>query len=222
MKYKNLAVIASVLSLAAAASAADISSHFVNLDFDSGVVNTGFGYNGFDNPNADIIGWRNLNNAPALGDSGVEGPGAWWNPYQDKAAFMIPGAGAYNLSDYTIQAGDLFDISYFASEWDWHSANDGAWTISLFYDVPANVIGSFVQTLNGGHAVWSSGAYSAPAAIAATAASEGHQLGIQLVSTGLGFAQIDELTITTVPEPATFSLVALAGLGLVMMRRKNC
>jgi hypothetical protein len=215
MKFKHLALVASALSLAATANAQSITS-FENLDFDSGVVNQGGGFNGFDNPSHDIAGWRNLNDAAALVDSGVEGQGAWWGPYEDKSAFMRFGDGAYNLSDYTIQAGDLFSISFFAKSWDNPSVAE--WTATLFYDTPANVIGSYTTgtSLTG---TWTQ--YSTPTPIAATGASEGGKLGVIFLNSGAAnFANLDEIQINVVPEPSAISLMAMAGLGMLLRRRQ--
>jgi hypothetical protein len=209
MKFKNLALIASVL--AAAANAQPITS-FTNLDFDSGGVSGPF--LGFDAPAApEIIGW---NNHLGIVDAGVEGPGAWWGPYQDKAAFINGGGSAYNLSDYTIQAGDEFSIQFYAQCWQWLGV--GQWTATLYYDNPANVIGSYVTPNLADHTLWT--LYSAPTPIVATAGSVGGKLGILMASTGAAIAQVDEIVISVVPEPTTISLVAVAGLGLLVNRRR--
>jgi hypothetical protein len=39
------------------------------------------------------------------------------------------------------------------------------------------------------------------------------------LNTGTGISQIDEITVS-VPEPATLSLVAVAGLGMLLGRRR--
>ncbi len=213
MKLNKLSAIAAALSITVATNAQLITS-FTNLDFDSGGVSTGGNFNGFDNPNCEIIGW---NNNAGLNDAGVEGPGAWWNPYQINSAFMNNGGSAYNLSDYTIQAGDNFSIDFQAKCW-W---GDGLWTVSLFYDNPANVIGSYTTP---GTTVthWDWSQYSTTAPIVATGASVGGKLGILIASTGPAIACIDEIAVTTVvPEPTTLSLMAVAGLGLLLQRRRK-
>jgi hypothetical protein len=211
MKYKNLAIIASVLVAAATASAQNISSQFVNLDFDEGGVSGPF--LGFDAPAApEIIGW---NNHLGIVDAGVEGPGAWWNPYQDKAAFINNGGSAYNLGNYTIQAGDVFSIEFYAQCWNW--AGVGEWTATLFFDSPANAIGSYLASPLANHGNWT--LYSS-GPIAATPESVGGKLGILMASTGQSFAQMDEVVISVVPEPTTISLAALAGFGLLLNRRR--
>ena len=189
---------------------AQLITSFVNLDFDAGVANVA---SGFDNPGADIPGWRDYT---AMTDSGVEGPGAWWGPYDQYAAWMKSGEAAYNLSDYTIQAGDAFSIAFMAQWWQWTGAN-GQWTATLFYDNPANVIGSYTTPDLNPHTQWT--AYTTATPIAATAGSVGGKLGILMASTGSGIAQVDEITVA-IPEPATISLVAVAGLGLLLRRRQ--
>lgn len=210
MKFKNLAVIASILSLAAAANAQLITS-FTNLDFDAGVANIG---SGFDNPSADVPGWRDYT---AMTDSGVEGPGVWWGPYDQYAAWMKSGEAAYNMSDYTIQAGDAFSISFMAQWWQWTGAN-GQWTATLFYDTPGNVIGTYTTPDLTGQGSWA--AYSTATPIVATAGSVGGKLGLLMTSSGSGIAQVDEIMVGAVPEPATISLVAVAGLGMLLRHRR--
>lgn len=209
MKFKNLALIAVALALAGTAQAQPITT-FTNIDFDLGVQHFP---TGFDNPSADIPGWQN--NTP-ITDSGVEGPAAWWGTYQDHAAFMKSGNGAFNLSDYTIQAGDKFSIEFYAKSW-WDA---GAWTVSLFYDTPANVIGTYTTPAL---VPWTYNLYSTPTPIAATVASEGGKLGVIFLSSGpsVSFAIVDEVTVSLVPEPTTLSLVAVAGLGLLASRRRK-
>jgi hypothetical protein len=224
MKFKNLAVIASIVSLAAVANAQDISGYFENLDFDSGAVTTGGpGFKGFDAPDAtEIIGWANFRNGAAgpLNDAGVEAAdvGWWLGGYtHQNAAFMSSQDAAYNMSTYTIQSGDVFGIEYLGARWGWTGA--GQWTATLFYDNPANVIGSYVQDINSDW-LGQNVRYSSTTGIAATPASVGGKLGILLTSTGTAISQIDEIVIA-VPEPTTFALAGFGLLGMLMMRRKS-
>ena len=186
-------VLALVVSIPASVAQAELIDSFVNLDFDSGAVTTGGpGFKGFDAPDAtEIIGWSNYPAGP-LADAGVEAEAAWWSPYEVNAAFMASGDGAYNMSSYVIQDGDVFQISFMAKEW---SADvNGEWTVTLFYDDPANVIGTYVT----GNMTNSWTAYTDTAMITATPESVGGTLGILFESTGTSFANLDEVTVERV------------------------
>ncbi|TWT96143.1 hypothetical protein Pla108_32280 [Botrimarina colliarenosi] len=202
------AVAAAILVVATSAQAELITS-FNNLDFDAGVANIG----GFDNPGADVPGW--MDGGPIV-DAGVEGPGAWWAPHEDHAAFMSSGDSAYTMSTYTIQTGDVYEIGFYAKHWEW--TGTGEWTATLFYDNPANVIGAYTQGGLPDNGSWNQ--FSDPVGIAATPASVGGTLGILMTSTGTGIAQVDEITVNLVPEPATTGLVSLCGAALLLIRRR--
>ncbi len=212
MKLNKLSTVAAALAFAVTTNAQVITS-FTNLDFDSGGTHIA---SGFDASGADIIGW---NNNAGIFDAGVEGPSAWWGPYDFQAAFINAGGSAYNLSDYTIQAGDSFSISFMARSWQWTGAN-GQWTATLFYDNPANVIGSYTTPgqLPEQWQPWS--LYTSDTAISATPASVGGKLGILMSNTGTRIAQVDEIVVS-VPEPATLSLMVVAGLGMALKRRRQ-
>lgn len=209
MNPKQLAIIAATVALAGTVNAQPVTS-FQNLDFDAGVQNFP---NGYDNPANDVPGWRDYT---AIQDSGTEGPNAWWGTYENYAAFMRTTEGAYNLSDYTIQAGDLFSADFFAKSWD-GDQSQAQWTVSFFYDTPANIIGSYTTpTLTG---TWTQ--YSTPTPIAATGASEGGKLGVIFLNSGAAnFASLDEVQVNVVPEPSVISLFAVAGVGMLLNRRR--
>ena len=210
---KRLGLVVAIMLVASVAQAQPITS-FDNLDFDSGGVTTPGPFKGFDAPDApEIAGWTNYP-AGALNDAGVEGPGAWWGPYDVNAGFMSGGDAAYTMSTYTIQPGDIYQIGFVAKQWNWTGAV-GEWTATLFYDDPANVIGSFVQTdLPDGWTAFSS------AGIPATPASVGGTLGILMTSSGSRISQVDEITVSVVPEPATICLVGFCVAGLMFFRRE--
>ncbi len=217
---KKVLVLFMVTALAAVSQAVVVIDSFVNIDFDSGTV-TSWPFKGFDAPWAtEIIGWTNYPSTGPLNDAGVEGPGAWWltpaytDVYQN-AGFMSSGDAAYTMSSYTIQAGDVFFIKYMAGVWGW--TGTGQWTASLFYNHPDNVFGSYVQNINSWmpNGVW----YSDSIGIPATPAAVGGTLGILLRSTGTGIVQIDEITVSVVPEPTTMALLGLGTLALLRKRK---
>jgi len=166
-----------------------------NADFEAG-VGSWPEFDGFDNPAHDVPGWKNY--PAAIDSAGVEAGNAWWGTYNGSfSAFFFPGRGAYINSEYTIKPGDTFDIGYVAKIW-WGPSQ---WTATLFYDDPANVIGSVSSDINGG---WSN--YSGR--IAATPGSVGHKLGILFVNTGADVATLDAVTLSLVlPETAPPLLV---------------
>lgn len=214
MKLKNLAVIASILSLPAVSNALDISGQFQNIDFDSGIVTTPGPFKGFDAPTApEIAGWQNYG---TVTDAGVEAAGAWWiqgYAYQN-CAFVNTGGGAFNLSTYAIQPGDKFTVSVIADAW-----GTGQIKASLFYNDPANVIGSYTFTPN----AWQFNTWTDATGINASGASVGGTLGIIIENTGgaanVGFDEIS-VNVTSVPEPTTVAILA-AGFGMLALRRRK-
>ena len=175
---KVVVVVLMMAALATTAQAVLINS-FVNADFDSGIVTTGNGsFAGFDAPAApEIIGWSNYIDDH---DAGVEAAGAWWlaGYANQNCAFVNPGGGATNESSYVIQDGDQFTASFIGDSW-WNGATA---RVSLWYDNPANVIGSFDSVTN----LWHYDPFSNATPIAATSASVGGTLGITVFDLGAG------------------------------------
>lgn len=207
---KKICLLAALLVAASGAQAGIIDSSFVNLDFDASTSASGPAFKGFDGLNGsayDVPGWQDL----TITDAGTEYEGAWWGPYQQYSAFMQVGDGAYNLGTYTIQTGDEFAISFVGKSWDGASE----WTATLFYDDPVNVIGTYVTAVDG---TWTT--YTDGTGITATPESVGGSLGISFVNTGAGFANLDEVSVNVIPEPATLGLIGFAGAGMLFVRRR--
>lgn len=184
---------ASSLEVSATPVPAPVSIPLPNGDFE---LSTQENYpTGFDSP-YDVPGWMDLTSS----DSGVENV-AWWGTYDNYSAFMKAGDGAYLMSQYTIQNGDVFSVGFVGKSWDASSE----WTVTLFYDNPANVIGTYVQSVDGTWTEYSHGA------IQATAGSIGGTLGVSFVNTGSGFANLDNVSLAVLgetPPAAPTGLVA--------------
>ena len=205
---KRVLVLLMVAVLATVSQAVLIDS-FVNADFDYGIVTTPGPFKGFDAPAApEIDGWVNYG---TINDAGVEASGAWWivgYAYQN-CAFVNVGGGASNMSGYTIQDGDQFTASFIGDGWGGTSAR-----VSLWYDDPANVFGSFDTVMD----AWFFAPHSNATLIDATQAAVGGTLGVTIENLGDNYLGFDEMTVNVVPEPAT---LALLGLGGLLIRRKK-
>jgi hypothetical protein len=184
------------------------------MDFETGGVSNPFV--GFDDP--DIEEWANYPAGSPLSDAGVEGSGAWWGTYDGNSAFIFSPGAATNDSTYVIQAGDVFTVEFMAKSWynGWTEVQEqGEWTVSLYYDDPANVIGSYATGIIA-EDVW---ALYASDPIAATPESVGGTLGILFESTGPSNACLDDVAVDVVPEPATMALLGLGALAGLRRRK---
>lgn len=202
------------ITLTTAVAQAELINSFVNANFESGIVTTPGPFKGFDAPAApEIIGWSNYG---TVNDGGVEASGAWWiqGYAYGNCAFVNVGAGAFNLSSYVIQAGDLFDVSFIGDGWGASSA-----TVSLFYNDPANVIDSYTSAMD----AWYFAPHSTATPIAATMGSIGGTLGIRIVNDGANIIGFDEFTVnvTHVPEPTSIAMILFGGAGMLALRRRH-
>jgi hypothetical protein len=216
MKLKSFTTVFATVALTTMVSHAQLINSFVNADFDSGAVTTPGPFLGFDAPAAtEIIGWQNYGNVT---DAGVEASGAWWiqGYAYGNCAFVNAGGGADNLSSYVIQAGDVFTPSLVADSW-----GGGQITAALFYNDPANVIGTYTFTPN----QWHFDEWTDTTGITASAASVGGTLGIIIENTGaagqhVGFDQI-AVNVTPTPEPTTIATILFGGVGMLALRRRR-
>jgi hypothetical protein len=209
---KKVLVVLFLVGVLATISQAAVINSFVNADFDSGIVTTPGPFKGFDAPAApEIIGWSNYG---TVNDAGVEASGAWWiqgYAYQN-CAFVNVGGGASNMSSYVIQAGDQFTASFIGDGWGGTSAR-----VSLWYDNPANVFGSYDAVMN----AWHFDPYSNATAIGATQAAVGGTLGVTVENLGGNMLGFDQVSVNVVPEPATITLVLMGLAALAIVRKRK-
>jgi len=208
----------------------------VNADFNTtDPVGTTAQIRGFDNgidqgdsSSVDTPGWHNV--GVSYSDSGTEMGG--YNPTGTRNMYLMYGDdAAYQTSGYAIGTGfgtdEGFDVSFSVGDiWEWAYVS-----VSLYYDNPANVIGTQTIYADVGGTGWWSTMSDVTLNFSSTVASQGGLLGIMFQNiggTGGGstldgftggnpsWAAIDDVSITVVPvpEPSTF---ALAGIGLAVL-----
>ncbi len=206
-------------TILAASSVQAASVTLTNGDFEATTQNN---FGGFDSA-PDIPGWSNYG---TVSDGGVELAG-WWGTYNNgRSAFIASagGNGAYNLSDYTIQAGDVFTLSFVGKSWG--AASQIKYT--LFFDAPGtpisptNVISTFTQNVTG--SPYQTYTFDS---IVATAGSVGGKLGVIIEKpTGQDAIAWDDVTLSVtsaIPEPSTYGIAAggLALVGAMGFRRRR-
>jgi hypothetical protein len=213
MKNTMKKLLIAVATLAAVSESQAALLSLTNGDFEATTANAF--PQGFDISGNDVPGWQNLG---TIVDSGVENSSAWWGTYSGYSAFLGKGDGAKLMTNHTIQLGDKFTFGLFAKSWSVSSQ----FVATLFYNDPANVIGTYSSGVNN---TWT--AYSNPTTIDATLASVGGTLGfsIQNTQTAVGGEQsweravnFDNVTINVVPEP---SAALLGGLGMLALLRRR-
>jgi len=185
---------------------------------DVGKISSGFDAPG---PN-DVPGW---NDYGTMSDSGIEDPG-FVARSGDYAGFLkgrqLGEGGAHQMTGYTIQAGDVFTLGYWAKV-DWQESDNRAhMTGVLFWDVvndPAYEMGFVV----GDNLSWNEYSYHELTVAADDhPASIGQELGIHFVNSNWDWAAVDDVTLTvsnpsTTPPAAPTALLAMSGDGSVTL-----
>lgn len=167
---------------------------------------------------ADIPGWAS---DTAAVDSGVESdwPGSTEGVY---SGFMMSGdSSAYNLTGYTIVAGEIYKLQVDARDnWTDLAAGTADLMLSLYYDV-AGVRTTVASRVVAMPTEWMT--YSLLFSADDVPASIGNPIGIELqnVSAAVGGSWIgmDNVRLDVVPEPATMLLLGLGSL--VSLRRRK-
>jgi hypothetical protein len=163
--------------------------------------------------------WTSAESIPANTDSGSDVSGSATQGTRD--AYLQQGTAAYDLTAYTIQAGDVFTYT-----WDWALVGRGTATVELGYWDGSSFVGigstatSFQSNTSQGLGLGTS--YTASLADATGGADVGAQMGIGVISpTGANYPEVDNFVLTVVPEPSTMALSCLGGLGALLLKRKK-
>jgi len=158
----------------------------------------------------DVPGWNDVdwNN-----DSGVEGPYPWWTVHSGAYAAFFQGGnpGAYQMTGYTIQAGHVFIVGFWANNiWD-----ASRFTITLFGDTiatPANELGSYTFTdfagNNNNSYQYYEVVFTAPATVV------GQELGIKFANTAGGWVGLDDVSIVAEIPPIILVSFSPEGTGV--------
>lgn len=130
-------------------------------------------------------------------------------------AFLQPGNAVTNMTSYTIQAGDVFTLS-----WDHVGTRNLTHTVSLIYMFEGNVVkiaGTDVLATTSGTT------YGGTFTIAADSPAIGSTVGIGVVNTSANWAEVDNfnLSVVSVPEPSAALLLGATGLLAFARRRKS-
>jgi hypothetical protein len=181
--------------------------------------------------------WGSLT-AGSDSDSGAENNGGSNSVNSGIAgSFYQPGGGAFNLvTDYTIQAGDQFTLTYYQRNTYSPNGNNDPETVTLFSQanpIAATYSYSPISTLATQNVSLTPSGASLPAytqytlTYTATGADAGKDIGLTIQNnanpaTDNSYTVADDfnLTVTSVPEPASLSAIGLASLGLLRRRAR--
>lgn len=155
-------------------------------------------------PNATIVNWSLwTEKATATNDTGV------YTNQGDRTAFIQPNGAIKNMTTYVATVGDTFSYG-FSNEF----AGRGSASMQLVYD-NGGVITAIPGSLISGTPV---GTYSGSFTVQAGDPWEGKTIGVGLF-TAANYPEVDNVTLSVVPEPAAALLGAMGLLGLLRRRR---
>ena len=173
---------------------------------------------GFDAPASDIVNWTNTNiswagTAGTYGDTGVDLNAGGAHTGNQFAFFKGSAGGAFNLTNYAIQSGDQFSLS-------WYGRADTI-GVRLFSSTDASyatavTLAQISQAQPGGYAQYSLSYTAVPA-------DAGKTIGVSVFNSAIGYANVDDfvLTVTQVPEPSSCLSLAVGGAALVLRRSRR-
>ena len=173
---------------------------------------------GFDMPGKDIAAWMITTTTyggsagASYNDVGVDFNAGGAHSGNQFAFFHGGEGGAYNMTSYVIQSGDQFSLTW------WGRADSIAMRLFGSTDGTygtATTLAEMIQLQNdpGGYAQYML-TYSA------VAADVGKTIGVSIFNPDVGYANVDDVMLTVVPEPSG-SVLLLAGAATLVSCRSR-
>lgn len=195
-----------------------IDSLTLNGSFEAPDLTGNSAKNGFDASGKDLLSWANTGTSYAggagtYGDVGVDNNSGGAHSGNQFAFFHGGEGGAYNLTSYAIQAGDQFTLSW------WGRADTIA--IRLFSSTDgtygtASTLTETSQLQTGTYAQYSFSYTAAPGDV-------GKTLGVSIFNPVVGYANVDDisLSVAAVPEASSSISLAIAGAAVLLRRSRQ-
>ncbi|RYD66493.1 MAG: PEP-CTERM sorting domain-containing protein [Verrucomicrobiaceae bacterium] len=207
-----------IIALASASHAAVLIDEVTrNGSFESPNVGAGDAKNGFDMPGKDLDNWFNTTTTWAgatgatYGDVGVDFNAGGSHSGSQFAFFHGGDGGAYNLTTYEIQAGDQFTLTW------WGRADTLGVRLFSSTDLTYNTAATLAeisQAQPGGYAQYSLTYNAAPADV-------GKTIGVSIFNPLAGYANVDDVELSVIPEPASSAVFALGSAAFLLRRSRR-
>ena len=196
-----------------------INATTLNGSFESPTL-TASSKQGFDAAGQDIANWTNTNTtfAGATGatynDNGVDLNAGGANSGNQFAFFHAGEGGAFNLTTYQLKVGDQISLSWFGRAdtiaFRLFSSTNGTYATAV-------TLAEFQQTQTAAYVLYTPATYTVTAA---DLAGGPKTLGLSIFNPTVGYANVDDITLTVVsavPEPSTVVSFALGGITLLFL-----
>ncbi len=197
-----------------------INGTTLNGGFESPAVGVGDSKQGFDMSGKDILNWTNTTTTYAgvggatYNDNGVDFNAGGAHSGDQFAFFHGGEGGAYNLTNYIIQAGDQFSLTW------WGRADTIAIRLFSSSDGSYGTAATMTELLQAQSAgIYTQ--YTIPT-YTAVAGDVGKTIGVSVFNPLPGYANVDDfvLTVTSVPEPSSCLAFTLGGAAFIFRRSR--